>query len=316
MWRSPGRRCRRRHWWARRATAWRSWSIRSRSGIATRRWAGSDESLADMAEITADKALASADIRPAALDCVIVATFTHLKQTPAVGTEVAHRIGATGAAAFGISARCAGFVHALSLAADMVRGRGGHVLVVGAERMTDLLDHEDRSTAFIFGDGAGVVILGPATMSGVGPVVWGADGSQADAISQTVPWDALRDDPHLRWPALRQDGQKVFRWAVYKMAEVAQQALDAAGVRAADLEAFVPHQANLRIIDGLARGSGLPDHVVVARDVVTTGNTSGASIPLAMEALLNAGSVRSGGLALLLGYGAGLSYAAAVVALP
>ncbi|MFF2045907.1 beta-ketoacyl-ACP synthase III [Kitasatospora sp. NPDC058170] len=290
--------------------------IRSRSGIATRRWAGPEESLADMAEIAADKALASAGIGPAAVDCVIVATFTHLKQTPAVATEVAHRIGATGAAAFDISAGCAGFVHALALAADLVRGRGGHVLVVGAERMTDLLDREDRSTAFIFGDGAGAVLLGPSTTCGVGPVVWGADGSQADAISQTVPWDALRSDPHQRWPALRQDGQKVYRWAVYKMAEVAQQALDAAGVRAADLDAFIPHQANLRIIDGLARGLGLPDHVAVARDVVTTGNTSGASIPLAMEALLNAGTVRSGGLALLLGYGAGLSYAATVVVLP
>ncbi|GAA3804223.1 ketoacyl-ACP synthase III [Streptomyces coacervatus] len=290
--------------------------IRSRTGIVSRRWAGADESIADMAELAAEKALAAAGVLPQDVDCVIVATFTHLKQTPAVAAEIAHRIGAVAAAAFDISAGCAGFVHGLALAADTVRSRGRHVLVVGAERMTDLLDREDRSTAFIFGDGAGAVVLGPAATSGVGPVVWGADGSQADAISQTVPWDAMRDAPDQRWPALRQDGQKVFRWAVYEMAKVARQALDAAGLQAGDLDAFIPHQANVRIIDGLARGIGLPGHVVIARDIVTTGNTSGASIPLAMDALLGAGEVRSGGLALLLGYGAGLSYAATVVELP
>ncbi|MBB4895931.1 3-oxoacyl-[acyl-carrier-protein] synthase-3 [Streptomyces olivoverticillatus] len=290
--------------------------IRSRTGIVTRRWAAPDESIAEMASLAAEKALAAAGVQADAIDCVIVATFTHLKQTPAVAAEVSHRIGAVEAAAFDISAGCAGFVHGLALAADTVRSRGRHVLVIGAERMTDLLDLEDRSTAFIFGDGAGAVVLGPAATPGIAPVVWGADGSQTDAISQTVSWGELRDAPNQRWPALRQDGQKVFRWAVYEMAKVAQEALDVAGVEAGDLDAFIPHQANVRIIDALARGIRLPEHVVVARDIVTTGNTSGASIPLAMEALLSAGEVRSGGLALLLGYGAGLSYAATVVALP
>ncbi|MFI7013405.1 beta-ketoacyl-ACP synthase III [Streptomyces sp. NPDC050164] len=290
--------------------------IRSRTGIVTRHWAAPDESLADMAQAAAGKALATAGLAPETVDCVILATFTHLRQTPAAATEIAYRIGAVNAAAFDISAGCAGFVHAVALAADAIRSRGGYVVVVGAERMTDLLDLEDRSTAFIFGDGAGAVVLGPSTEPGVGPVVWGADGSESEAIAQTVSWNALRDRPGMKWPALRQEGQKVFRWAVYEMAKVGRRALDAAGVRAGDLDAFIPHQANARIIDALARSLDLPDHVVVAKDVVTTGNTSGASVPLAMDALMSTGAVRSGGLALLLGYGAGLSYASTVVTLP
>ncbi|MFJ6246868.1 MULTISPECIES: beta-ketoacyl-ACP synthase III [unclassified Streptomyces] len=290
--------------------------IRSRTGIVTRRWAGPGESLTDMAEAASAKALATAGVDPEAVDCVVLATFTHLRQTPAAATEVAHRIGAVRAAAFDVSAGCAGFVHGVALAADAVRSRGGHVLVVGAERMTDLLDLEDRSTAFIFGDGAGAVVLGPAPVPGVGPVVWGADGSQAEAIAQTVPWNALRDDPAPRWPALRQEGQKVYRWAVYEMAKVAREALAASGVAPSDLRAFIPHQANARIIDALAASLDLPPEVAVARDVVTSGNTSGASVPLAMDALLDTGAARSGDLALLLGYGAGLSYAATVVTLP
>ncbi|WP_435240343.1 beta-ketoacyl-ACP synthase III [Streptomyces cucumeris] len=289
--------------------------IRTRTGITSRGWADPDETIADMAVPAAGKALAAAGVPADALDCVIVATFTHLRQTPAVAAEVAHRLG-THAAAFDVSAGCAGFVHGLSLAADAVRSRGGHVLVIGAERMTDLLDLDDRSTAVIFGDGAGAVVIGPSRTPAIGPVVWGADGSQTEAISQTVPWDALRGDRDLRWPALQQQGQKVFRWAVYEVSKVAEQALAAAGVSPADLDAFIPHQANTRIIDAMAKRLELPESTVIARDIVTTGNTSGASIPLAMEALMSSDATSPGDLALLVGYGAGLSYAATVVALP
>ncbi|WP_432589823.1 beta-ketoacyl-ACP synthase III [Streptomyces sp. HD1123-B1] len=289
--------------------------IRTRTGIISRGWADPDETIAEMAVPAAGKALAAAGVPAGALDCVIVATFTHLRQTPAVAAEVAHRLG-THAAAFDVSAGCAGFVHGLSLAADAVRSRGGHVLVIGAERMTDLLDLDDRSTAVIFGDGAGAVVVGPSRTPAIGPVVWGADGSQTEAISQTVPWDALRGDRDLRWPALQQQGQKVFRWAVYEVSKVAEQALAAAGVSPADLDAFIPHQANTRIIDAMAKRLELPESTVIARDIVTTGNTSGASIPMAMEALMSSDATSPGDLALLVGYGAGLSYAATVVALP
>ncbi|MFF7154597.1 beta-ketoacyl-ACP synthase 3 [Streptomyces sp. NPDC008139] len=290
--------------------------IRSRTGIVTRRWAGPDETLGVMAEQAASKAIAAAGLTPDRITCVIAATFTHLMQTPAVATEIAHRIGATEAAAFDITAGCAGFVHGVVLASDAVRARGGHVLVVGVERMTDLLDLSDRSTAFIFGDGAGAVVIGPSDTPGIGPVVWGADGSQADAIEQTAPWDVLKDDPSHKFPALRQDGQRVFRWAVYEMAKVAKQALDVAGVGPADLDTFIPHQANERIIDSMAKSIGLPPEVTVAKDIVTNGNTSGASIPQAMEAVLASGEANSGDTALLLGYGSGLSYAAVVATLP
>ena len=290
--------------------------IRSRTGIVTRRWADPDETLGAMAEQAAAKAIAAAGITPQDVTCVIAATFTHLMQTPAIATEIAHRIGATGAAGFDISAGCAGFVHGVVLASDAVRARGGHVLVVGVERMSDILDLTDRSTAFIFGDGAGAVVVGPSDTPGIGPAVWGADGSQADAIRQSVPWDTLRRDPGHPFPALRQDGQRVFRWAVYEMAKVARQALDAAGITPEDLDAFIPHQANERIIDSMTRSMGLPARVTVAKDIVTSGNTSGASIPLAMEAVLSAGSAASGDTALLLGYGSGLSYAAVVATLP
>jgi 3-oxoacyl-[acyl-carrier-protein] synthase-3 len=290
--------------------------IRARTGIVTRRWAGPDETLGVMAEHAASKAVAAAGITPRDVTLVIAATFTHLKQTPAIATEIAHRVGATAAAGFDISAGCAGFVHGIALASDSVRARGGHVLVVGVERMTDILDLTDRSTAFIFGDGAGAVVLGPSDTPGIGPVVWGADGAQADAITQSVPWDALRDDPAAPFPALRQDGQRVFRWAVYEMSKVAVQALDAAGLTADDLDAFVPHQANERIIDSMTRSMGLPARVAVAKDIVSTGNTSGASIPLAMDALLESGQAHSGDTALLLGYGSGLSYAALAATLP
>ena len=179
-----------------------------------------------------------------------------------------------------------------------------------------MVDSYDRGTAFIFGDGAGAVVIGPSDVPGIGPVVWGADGSQGDAITQDAPWDALRDNPEHDFPSLSMNGQQVFRWAVFEMAPVAQQALDAAGVDVADLDVFIPHQANLRIIDAMVKKLGLPEHVTVARDIVHTGNTSAASVPLAMAALLESGEARSGDTALLIGYGAGLSFAAQVVTLP
>jgi 3-oxoacyl-[acyl-carrier-protein] synthase-3 len=290
--------------------------IRTRTGIVTRRWADPDETLGAMAEQAAGKALAAAGITAADVTCVIAATFTHLMQTPAIATEIAHRIGATGAPGFDVSAGCAGFVHGVVLASDAVRARGGYVLVVGVERMSDILDLTDRSTAFIFGDGAGAVVVGPSDTPGIGPVVWGADGSQADAIRQSAPWDVLRKDPAHPFPALRQDGQRVFRWAVYEMAKVGRGALDAAGVAMEELDAFIPHQANERIIDSMTRSMGLPPGVAVAKDIVTSGNTSGASIPLAMDAVLASGQAVAGDTALLLGYGAGLSYAAVVATLP
>lgn len=291
--------------------------IRSRSGIVTRHWAGEDETVAEMSVIAAGKAIADAGIVAEDIEAVVVATVSHFKQTPAVATEIAHRVGAGRPAAFDISAGCAGFTYGLNLAKDMVvGGSAGHVLVIGVERLSDLTDLEDRATAFLFGDGAGAVVVGPADEPAIGRVIWGSEGDKSDVISQTVPWEAYRDGGDVRFPAIRQEGQTVFRWAVFEMAKVAQQALDAAGVSVEDLDVFIPHQANMRIIDSMIKALKLPEHVAVARDIETTGNTSAASIPLAMERLLATGRAKSGDTALVIGFGAGLVYAATVVTLP
>jgi len=290
--------------------------IRERSGIVTRRWAAPDESVVDMALAASGKALAHAGIAAEQLGAVLVATVTHPLQTPSAAADLAYRLGATKAGALDISAACAGFCYGVGMANDMVRGgTADYVLVIGVEKLSDFTDFYDRTSAFIFGDGAGAVVIGPSDEPGIGPTVWGSDGSQYDAITQKSTWIDVRDH-NVDFPHLTMQGQKVFRWAVWQMAPVAQQALDAAGVNAADLDAFIPHQANMRIIDAMIKTLKLPGHVPVARDIAETGNTSAASIPLAMERMLESGEARSGGTALLIGFGAGLVYASQVVVLP
>lgn len=292
--------------------------IARRSGILTRRYAGPGETVAAMGEQASGKALAMAGVTADQVGCVVVATTTHLTQMPALAPELAERLGARNAAAFDISAACAGFCHALALAGDMVRaGTADHVLVVGSERITDILDENDPATAFLFADGAGAVVVGPAAESGLGPVAWGSDGSRLTLIGMTGFWTPeLRTDPQTPWPYLTMTGWKVYRWATEQLVPVARAALDRAGITPGELDAFIPHQANLLITRALAEGLRLPDSTVIARDVVDTGNTSAASIPLAMDRLLTSGAVRSGGLALLIGFGSGLVYAAQVVRLP
>ena len=290
--------------------------IRERSGIVSRRWAAKDETVIDMAQAASRQAIEHAGIAPGDVDAVLVATVTHPYQTPAAATMLADRIASTPAAAFDISGACAGFCYGISLANDMIRsGSAGHVLVVGVEKLSDFTDLDDRSTAFIFGDGAGAVVIGPSKTPGIGPTVWGSDGAQWQVIMQKHSWIDVRDHT-TEWPALKMAGQSVFRWAVWQMAPVAQKALDAAGIAAEELGAFIPHQANMRIIDAMIKQLGLPAEVPVARDIAEMGNTSAASIPLAMERMLREGQAKSGDLALLIGFGAGLAYASQVVVLP
>ncbi|KOU34997.1 ketoacyl-ACP synthase III [Streptomyces sp. WM6378] len=289
--------------------------IRSRSGIATRHWASPEETVAAMSIEASGKAIADAGISAEQIGGVIVSTVSHFKQTPAVATEIADKLGTAKAAAFDISAGCAGFGYGLTLAKGMiVEGSAEYVLVIGVERLSDLTDLQDRATAFLFGDGAGAVVVGPSDEPAIGPTVWGSEGDKSETIKQTVPWTEY--DSSGKFPAITQEGQAVFRWAVFEMAKVAQQALDAAGISPDDLDVFIPHQANMRIIDSMVKTLKLPDHVTVARDVETTGNTSAASIPLAMERLLATGQAKSGDTALVIGFGAGLVYAATVVTLP
>ena len=207
--------------------------------------------------------------------------------------------------------------YGMALAADMVRGGSAtHVLVIGAEQLSVTLDMTDRTNCFIFGDGAGAVVVGPTEDQQLGPVIWGSDGSQYDAIRQDIDWVTFLDGDRVQRPYVRLQGTAVFRWAAFEMGKVAQRALDAAKIGAEDLDVFVPHQANTRINDLLAKTLHLPEGTPVANDIEYTGNTSAASIPLAMEEMLATGKAKGGQTALLLGFGAGLSYAGAVVTLP
>ena len=290
--------------------------IQERSGIKTRYRAGDGESVIEMSEAASRGALEMAGLEPTDIDAVILATVTHPYQTPAAAPALAHLMGMGNPAAFDISAACAGYCHGISLAHDMVRGGSArNVLVVGVERLSDFTSPTDRGTAFIFGDGAGAAIVSPSDTPAIGPTVWGSEGDKWDVIAQNDSWVDVRDHD-LGWPTIGMKGQSVFRWAVWGMAPVAQKALDAAGVTVDQLDAFIPHQANNRIIDAMCKQLKMPDHVAVARDVIDSANTSAASVPLATERLLREGLAPRGGLALQIGFGAGLVYAAQVVVLP
>ena len=291
--------------------------IRTRSGIIERRWAADDETVQSMAVGASRKAIERAGIGAEEIGCVVVATVSHMLQTPAVATLIALELGTNKAAAFDISAACAGFCHGVAMAADFVRaGSASHVLVVGVERLSDLTDVGDRGTAFIFADGAGAAVIGPSDTPGIGPVVWGSDGEQFDLIRQREDWRDVIASHEPVMPHLVMQGNPVFRWASFAMAKIGQQALDRAGITVDELDVFVPHQANMRIIDAMARSMKLPERVKIARDIAEQGNTSAASIPLALERMMAEGEAKSGDTALLIAFGAGLAYAAQVVVLP
>jgi 3-oxoacyl-[acyl-carrier-protein] synthase III len=295
--------------------------IQQRSGIRQRRWATPEETVQMMSVASARKAIDQAGISAEQIDCVIVATVSHMLQTPAIATKIAHELGTNKASAFDISAACAGFCYGVAMASDMVRGGSvRHALVIGVERLSDLTDLHDRGTAFIFADGAGAAVVGPSERAGIGPVVWGSDGEQFDLIRQKEDWRDVVGTPDQPgtgvMPHLTMLGNPVFRWASFAMAKIGQQALDRAGLSIDDLDVFVPHQANMRIIDAMARAMKLPERVRIARDIAEQGNTSAASIPLALERMIADGEARSGDTALLVAFGAGLAYAAQVVTVP
>jgi 3-oxoacyl-[acyl-carrier-protein] synthase-3 len=279
--------------------------IKSRVGIAERRWADPDETVVDMAEAAASKALAASGVATADIDLVLVATCTMPTPVPAAAPQLAARLGIAAPGAFDVNSGCSGFVYALNTAsAAVLTGQARNVLVVASERFSGWLDMNDRSTCIILGDGAGAAVVGPSDVVGLGPVVWGSDGEQFDAV-------AIDERTH----TFRQEGQAVYRWATSQMVPVALEACRRAGVAPQDLAAFVPHQANLRIIDALAKRLGAPD-VLVARDIVTSGNTSAATIPLALSRMVERGEIASGAPVLLLGFGSGLAYAGQVVLAP
>lgn len=284
--------------------------IRRRTGIASRRVAGPDESIVGMGADAGAKALAAAGVAAADLDLVILASCTAQKPIPGLAPQVAEQLGAGRAGAFDVNGGCAGFCYSLAMAADSVRaGSAERVLVVASERLTDWVDGDDRSMVVLFGDGAGAAVVGAEPTShagaeslGIGPVAWGHDGAAAPVIE-------IRDE------FLQMQGSAVYRWATTRLVPVARRACELAGIDPTDLAAVVPHQANLRILESMASALGATN-AVLARDVVDTGNTSAASVPLALARLVASGQVRTGDLALLFGFGAGLTYAGQVVRIP
>jgi 3-oxoacyl-[acyl-carrier-protein] synthase-3 len=286
--------------------------IRSRVGIESRRIADKDTMLVDMAADAGARALKDSGLEAGDVGAVILATCTLLDNIPNGAAQVAHRIGIPAPAAFDLNTACAGFSYGVGVAADLVRaGTVRNALVIGAEKLSDWMDWDDRSTCIIFADGAGAAVVGAAPDAesvGVGPVAWGSAGDQ---------YQTIRLNPDTR--ALHQEGQAVFRWATTRVAPVALRAIELAGLTPADIDVLVPHQANLRIVEAVAkklRSKGARDDLRVADDIVHSGNTSSASIPLAMDHMRAQGRLRSGETVLLVGFGAGLSYAAQVVVCP
>ncbi|MEY9847464.1 beta-ketoacyl-ACP synthase III [Streptacidiphilus sp. MAP5-3] len=285
--------------------------ITSRVGIRTRHIAAPDETVADLATRAAAKALATSGFDAVSVDLVVVATCTAMDRSPNTAAQVAARLGIPAPAAFDINTVCSGFSYALATADHALRaGAATRALVIGAEKMSDTVDWTDRSTCVIFADGAGAAVLeatdtDAGTAPGIGPVVWGSDPSRGDAV-RIDGWD----------PTISQQGQTVFRWATTQIAPIAREACERAGIRTDELAAFVPHQANLRIIDAIAGRLGLSPDAVVARDVVDSGNTSAASVPLALSKLVERGEIPSGAPVLLFGFGGGLAYAGQVVRCP
>ncbi|MFE9772113.1 beta-ketoacyl-ACP synthase III [Streptomyces sp. NPDC005931] len=279
--------------------------ITSRVGIRTRHVAGPDEPVDELAAHAAAKALAAAGRTPADIDLVLVATSTAIDRSPTMAARVAARLGIPGPAVLDVNVVCAGFTHALATADHALRaGAASRALVVGADKMSDVADWTDRSTCVLVGDGAGAAVVEAAEEPGIGPVLWGSVPEMGNAVR-------IEGTP----PRFAQEGQSVYRWATTQLPAIARRACEKAGLEPRDLAAVVLHQANLRIIEPLARRIGAVD-AVVARDVTESGNTSAASIPLALSKLVERGAVTTGDPALLFGFGGNLSYAGQVVRCP
>jgi 3-oxoacyl-[acyl-carrier-protein] synthase-3 len=291
--------------------------IRTRTGISERRLAAPEEATRDLANRAAERALADAGVPGSAVDMVVVATVTPDFPFPAVASTVQDHIGARSAGAFDLAAGCSGFIYSLAVGAQFVQtGMCENVLVVGAEILSRLVDWTDRSTCVLFGDGAGAVLLGPSSPGrGILAVDLGSDGAGAQLLYVEAGgsrYPATAETVAERRHAIRMNGREVFKFAVRAIEESTQRALDRAGLTVADIDCFVAHQANARIFDAAAERLRIdPDRVY--NNVNRYGNTSSASIPLALDEARAEGKVRPGDIVALVGFGAGLSWASAIV---
>ncbi len=291
--------------------------IRSRTGIAERHIAGEGETTLTLSLEAARRALDVAKLSPTQLDMIIVATVTPEHAFPATACLVQDSLGAVNAGAFDLSAGCSGFIYGLSLAADAIRaGSYQHVLVIGAETLSRIVDWNDRHTCVLFGDGAGAVVVSASeTPGGVLSSVLGADGSGGDHLilpagGSKFPPSHETIDQGLHYA--RMNGREVFRFATRTMDKAARQACEKAGVPLDDVELFIPHQANIRIINSAARSLKLDKERVFA-NIERYGNTSAASIPIALCEAIEAGRVHRDDHLMLVGFGAGLTWGATVL---
>ena len=282
--------------------------IRSRVGIRTRHVAAEDEPVDELAAHAAAKALAAAGLTPGDIDLVLVATSTAIDRSPNMAARVAARLGMGSPAVMDLNVVCAGFTHALATADHALRaGSAERALVIGADKMAAVADWSDRTSCVLVGDGAGAAVV-EATREGerpgIGPVLWGSVPEMGRAVR-------IEGTP----PRFAQEGQSVYRWATTQLPPIARKVCERGGVTPEELAAVVLHQANLRIIEPVAQKIGAVN-AVIARDVVESGNTSAASIPLALSKLIERGEIESGDPVLLFGFGGNLSYAGQIVRCP
>lgn len=278
-----------------------SWIAR-RTGIESRRRLSPGERLSDLAALAGRRALDDAGLEPAEVELIVVATISQDELTPACAPLVAEALGARGAGALDLGSACAGFISALALTAGYIEsGRLDTALVIGADAVSRFTDPEDRQTAALFGDGAGAVVLATSADGSVGPAVLGADGSAAELI-RIERGDGI----------IRMDGHETFKHAVRRLGESSEQAARAAGLALHDIDVFVYHQANRRILTSLVEWLGIDEDRVVDA-IAEVGNTSAASVPLALEQARDEGRLPPGARVLLGAVGAGFSWGATVV---
>jgi 3-oxoacyl-[acyl-carrier-protein] synthase III len=288
--------------------------IRARTGIGYRHFAADGETTSDLAVAAARRALDHAGLEARDVDAVVLATATPDSTFPSTATTVQHRIGMAGGFAFDIQAVCAGFIYGLSMADAMLRaGQARRVMVIGAETFSRLMDWEDRGTCVLFGDGAGAVILGAGDGTGapsdrgVLATCLHSDGAHRDILLVDGGPSTTQTTGKLRM-----QGREVFKHAVAKLADVAEEAMDKAGVGPDDIDWVVPHQANVRIIEATAKKAGVPMEKVILT-LEHHGNTSAASIPLALSTAVGDGRIRQGDLLLMEAIGGGLAWGGALV---
>jgi 3-oxoacyl-[acyl-carrier-protein] synthase-3 len=285
--------------------------IVERTGIRERRIAAPHETASSMAEIASRRALDAAGLAPEAIDLIIVGTGTPDRIFPSTACLLQHRLGIRNCAAFDVQAACSGFIFALSIADQYIRaGTARHVLVVGSEVYSRLVDWSDRATCILFGDGAGAAVVGASSEPGILSTHIHSDGQYQDLLYAPNPANATGKDGESRY--LKMHGNEVFKIAVNTLGQIVDETLEANGLQKSDIDWLVPHQANIRIITATAKKLRMPMERVVLT-VETQGNTSAASIPLALNEAIRDGRIRRGQLVLMEAFGAGFAWGSALL---